>query len=85
MADRLFTAADWRAGRLPSWIRRARVEGCVCGGSIRVADPNDPDAVATAVSRHNATPGHTAWRLGLTLERDSLTDTPDGLGVRRMT
>lgn len=69
MSDRPFTAQDWRAGRLPPWIRRTSVgrsEMCACGGWISVVH-DEPVAIEEAVSRHNAMPRHTAWRLGVRL------------------
>lgn len=62
---------------------RLRTERCVCGGSI-TAPANDWDAIAIEVRLHNATPMHEAWRLGLRLERQDGTTTPDGRGVRRV-
>jgi len=63
-------------------MTRARVERCVCGGSILVkaGDPPGP-----AVLMHNRSPQHEAWRLGYRAEFTT-TDLPcpDGLAPMRL-
>lgn len=61
-----------------------RSEPCVCTGRIEAPD-GDWDAIREAVAVHNATPQHTAWRLGMRLVRSLDTWSRDGLGVQRMT
>lgn len=63
-------------------MTRARVERCVCGGSILVKDGDPP---GPAVLMHNRSPQHEAWRLGLTLEGIPTTlPCPDGLPPQRI-
>ena len=45
-----------------------RLEHCICGRDILVRQDHDPEQVFNAVRIHNATPEHTAWRLGMLLE-----------------
>ena len=45
-----------------------RLERCVCGRDILVRQDHDPEKVYDAVRVHNATPEHTAWRLGMLLK-----------------
>jgi len=63
-------------------MTRARVERCLCGGSILVKDGDPP---GPAVLMHSRSPRHEAWRLGLNLEPiASSLPCPDGQQPMRM-
>lgn len=62
-------------------MRPWRTEACLCGLAITAPD-GDWEAIAEAVRRHQRTPEHAAWRLGMRLRRAGGTWTRDGLGVR---
>lgn len=57
-----------------------RAEQCACGTPI-IAPADDWRAIQDAVSRHNLTVAHTAWRMGFRTERDRGTWSADGWGV----
>lgn len=60
-----------------------RSEACACG-SVITAPEGDREAIARAVRLHNAGPAHTAWRLGVALVRERLSEGADGRGVWRV-
>jgi hypothetical protein len=59
--ERLPTSAMAEADLVAGYAGAVRVEPCACGGVIR-AHANDR-AIAYAVTGHNASERHRAWRL----------------------
>ena len=57
-----------------------RQEPCACGGVITAGEATW-ESVADAVRSHQRSVRHVGWRLGLRLDQEPLSATPDGLGV----